>query len=280
MKEKMKFDVVVGNPPYKGNFHLKFLKIAYNISKEWVIWVHPSNWIVNRKGAVPEYQEMKNLIKGNLKEISFFNGNPLFNVDLASAFGILVINKEEIFDKIKIEDKIRNIKIFCNDIEEINKWSNPLYFKLEEKILKLANKDNFLNHKNKKEGPYFINVARVRGHVDVKNKNNLFQDDFYSLIPRDRGVEKEINQPAWFSFNDPKEANNFLSFVKSRWAMFALSIFKIGANSATSELKGIPWLDWSNPWTEELFEKLIDATPEEIEFIHKNIPNYYGTSKK
>ena len=115
MKEKMNFDVVVGNPPYKGNFHLKFLKIAYNISKEWVIWVHPSNWIVNRKGAVPEYQEMKNLIKGNLKEISFFNGNPIFNVDLVSAFGILVINKEEIFNKIKIEDKIRNIKISIRD---------------------------------------------------------------------------------------------------------------------------------------------------------------------
>jgi len=67
-----------------------------------------------------------------------------------------------------------------------------------------------------------------------------------------------------------------MGFLKTRWAAFCLSILKISSQASSGVFEPIPWLDWSEPWPEERFEKLIKATPEEIEFIHKNIPDYYN----
>jgi len=276
----MEFDVVVGNPPYKGNFHLAFLKKAYEISKRWIIWVHPSNWIINRKGATQEYKNMKNLINPGLKETIIFNGNPVFNVKLASPFGILVIDKSVNNKTIKFEDRINNKSDIYNDINQINKFGDLLYFDLEKKVLNLANKDSFFDHRNVKNGPYYINIARIRGNVELKDPSKIYKDDFFSLMPRDRGVEKQIHQEFYLSFKNNEEAKNCLSFIRTRWAMFGMSIYKIGGSSGTSELKGIPWLDWSESWTEDKFEKLINATTAEIAFVKENIPDYYGITKK
>ena len=69
----MKFDVVVGNPPYFKNLHLDFLKIAYNISKRFIIWVHPSAWIIDER---EKNNDIKELIKNNIidmKKYKFIN---------------------------------------------------------------------------------------------------------------------------------------------------------------------------------------------------------------
>ena len=42
----MKFDYIVGNPPYNGSLHLKILEKSYKKLNEngKLIFVHPSRW--------------------------------------------------------------------------------------------------------------------------------------------------------------------------------------------------------------------------------------------
>lgn len=270
----MKFDVVVGNPPYFKNLHLDFLKIAYNISKRFIIWVHPSAWIIDER---EKNNDIKELIKNNIIDLKIFNGNPIFNVALYYPFVITSIDKEINNSSIKVISTIMDNEEDFNSIYDINKWNNlSVYPTLRDKILKLSQKDNLRNHRNKNIGDYFVSVPRIRGHGNVKDPKKIWEDDFYTFFPKDEKIGNKPRQENFFSFKTEKEANNFMEFLKTRWAAFSLSILKISSQASSGVFEPIPWLDWSKPWAEEDFEKLINATPEEIEFVHKNIPNYYN----
>ena len=282
-----KFDVVVGNPPYKGTLHLDFLKKAYDISNEWIIWIHPSSWIFDEKGLSKKFNETKYLLKENIKEIIFLNGNPIFNIAMFVPLMIEVINKKIKSNQILIKDKIHNKKYIVDNLYSINKWNDyKVYPNLKEKILNLAKKDNLLKHKNELNGDNIINLALIRGHPSKKKEDIMFEEDFYTFFPKDKKIENIKRKRIWgesrdffFSFKTYEEAENFINFLKTRWAMFALSIYKNNQHLDSGELASVPWLDWKRSWTEKDFEELINATPEEKEFVYKNIPDYYGIAK-
>lgn len=41
---KMKFDIVVGNPPFNSNAHLKILEKTIDVLGQKAVIIHPSNW--------------------------------------------------------------------------------------------------------------------------------------------------------------------------------------------------------------------------------------------
>ena len=220
---------------------------------------------------------IKELIKNNIVDIKIFNGNPIFNVALYYPFSITFIDKEFNTSEIKVINSINNTEEIFESIYEVNKWNDSeIYPNLRDKILKLSKEDNLRNHRNKNIGDYFVSVPRIRGHGNVKDNNKIWEDDFYTFFPRDEKIGDKPRQENFFSFKNENEAKNFMGFLKTRWAAFCLSILKISSQASSGVFEPIPWLDWSEPWPEERFEKLIKATPEEIEFIHKNIPDYYN----
>jgi len=277
-----KFDVVVGNPPYQRSLHLKFLELAYKISDQWILWVQPSNWLIDEKGKTRQYKKSKDLINNNVKNITLFNGNRIFNVGLFNSFMISVIDKKnENGGKIIVKDKISGKVETYHNINDINKWNDiKIYPGLKNKFVYLCKKDNLDNHLRKDEGgKYYINMTDIRGHISY-DPEKILDDDFYSMVPKDEKITSGPTKWLWWNFKSKKEAENCLKFLKTRWAMFGLSIFKTNQHIDSGKASRlVPWLDWNQEWTEEKFENLIDATPEEIEFVYNNIPDYYNISK-
>ena len=59
-----------------------------------------------------------------------------------------------------------------------------------------------------------------------------------------------------------------------------LSIYKINSETANGELEAVPWLDFTQEWTDEKLYKHFNLTQDEINFIEENIPDYYNTKQK
>jgi len=283
-KDMPKFDVVVGNSPYQVGVHLNFLELSYRISDKWVIFVHPAAWLIDERGTNEKFNHLKKLLDGEITELTFFNGNPVFNVGLFVPLTITVIEKNSRKD-IKIIDRIRGNNLQIDSLYKINKWNDyKIYPNLSNKIKSLAESDNFSKHISKEDKKYYVNLTFLRGHKNDKETGPMVLDDFYSLFPKDIKISKTAppRDKRWriyFSFDTNEEAQNFIDFMKTRWGMFAFSIFKMDQTISGNFTGAIPWLDWSRSWTEKDFEDLIDATPEEKEFVYKNIPDYYGISK-
>ena len=270
-----KINISLGNPPYNQMIDMLFLQKSYKISDR-VLYVHPSTWLLDEKGKQKKFTDTKELIKDSLESIELFNGNKIFGVQLFIPCVFTYVNKNKIDDDIKCIDKINDIELTYKNIYQINKYSDiEIYPNIKEKILKICEVDNLLNHKNKKNGDFFVNISQIRGHVNLNSDKEMLLNDFYTLITRDEMVSGCISKHIFFSFTTQKESENFIKYLKSDFCRFSLSIYKNNSQLDRGELKSIPWLDYSKEINEIDILKRLNISENEIDFIKSKIPSYY-----
>ena len=275
MKEVWKvdnFNICLGNPPFNQMIDMLFVQKFYQIS-DVVLFVHPSTWLIDEKGKQKKFTDTKNLIKDHLESIELFNGNKSFGICLFVPCVITYINKQKKTDVIQCVDKINNVELHYNNIFDINKFSDNtgVYSKLKNKIF---NHTHSLLTERALDGDYCVNIAQIRGNVNLRSDTNMLKNDFYTMVTRDSKVTSEKKQQ-FFCFDDEISANNFLLYLKTNFARFCFSIYKNNQNLHRGELKIIPWLDFSKKWTDEDLIREFNLTNDEVEFINKKIPKYY-----
>ena len=223
------------------------------------------------------YKNNQNQHRGELAAIPWFDfkeewtDNKLFSLFKLSESEVSFIkNNIPEFYKKKVDTLIE-----YDNIYQINKYSNlNEYISIKNKIKKISTQNNLLNFKNKINGRYFINTAQIRGHVDLKN-DSMLKDDFYTFVTKDLKVENEKKKHMFFSFKTKSEAENFLIYLKTNFSRFCLSILKSNSQLDRGELEIVPWLDFSQEWTDDKLYKEFNLTEDEIKFIEKHIPKYY-----
>ena len=282
MKEvwnKDSFNYSIGNPPFNQMIDMKFVRLSYEISDVTCI-VHPSTWLLDEKGRQRKFTETKELVKDHLDNIELFNGNKIFGIQLFVPCVITYIDKNKKSEGIKCVDKINEVYLTYDNIHQINKFSNKeLYFSLKEKIFNYTKSDNLYKRlTNDKGGNFYVNLSQIRGHVDLNSNKSMVKPDFYTMVTKDlkpTNLPRKQREKTQASFITIEEANNLISYVKTNFARFCLSLNKNNQNLYCGEMEMIPWLDFTKEWTDENLYKYFDLTEEEIKFIEKNIPKYY-----
>ncbi len=278
------FNVIVANPPYNQMIDMKFLQKSYAICDK-VLFVHPSTWLIDEKGKQKKFTTTKELVKDHLDSIELFNGNGVFGISLFVPCVITYIDKNKASKGIHCIDRINGVEITYIDINDINKFSNTdVYFQLKDKIKNIVKeKGNLFDRlREQEESNFYVNLAQISGNhisgVSANFNSQMVKNDFYILCKKDLKVQdaprkqRELTQ---FSFETELEADNFLNYVKTNFARFCLSILKNNGNLHRGELALIPWLDFTQEWTDEKLYQEFSITQKEIEFINKFIPKYY-----
>jgi superfamily II DNA or RNA helicase len=272
----MKFDVVVGNPPYKGRTHLEFLNLAWHISERYIVWVHPGGWLFNKLGKTKIYEDIKDLINGYVEEINMFSFRKYFPIRFHAPGLVLFIDKRKKTDQIKAIDEFKDQRTtYYNDIRDINIWNeNKLVPDIENKIISKASINNFSNHIDKEEGPFYIKREIIAGGAN-ETQDNRFDLDFFYLTVKNPEVFSSGKKPKyWFSFRTKEEAENALKFLRSPIGRFIVSLRKIDQNVGTYHWSIIPWLNWDQEWDNEKFCDFFNLTKREIQFIEESMKNF------
>jgi hypothetical protein len=280
------FDVVLSNPPYSDQLHLKFFVRCIEIAKDKVVFVHPSTPYIDKKGVTPIYTEIKDLIKNKIEYLSIFNGNPDFGIRLKYPCSIIVVDKnknnpEFIFDDqlnykkpIKI-DKIENISIFGNDLR---------FFSFKHKILsKIGETGNLHNRSTLGDktanGNYMVTYSPIAGSTEDKDKEKRFTKSNYFIIAGRPHLEvlspeAERRGITWY-FDTEEEAKNFIEYTKLDPVRACVAITKISANLHRGELRTVPYLNFKEKWTEDKFNSFFSISDEEKGFIKEIIEPFY-----
>jgi len=266
-----KIDIVIGNPPYKRKMNLKFLNKCSSFSNK-IIFVHPASWLIDEKNSNSDFVNSKKEHSKTLENVIIFNGNPIFGIELYVPCCITYTNKSKESSFIKVLDKINNIEVKYDNINQINKFSNLKEY--TSIINKTKSSKKVSDIYNKINGDYFINMSRIRGHVYL-NSSYMYQSDFYTTVTKDTTVEQSITKSVYFSFEKELQAINFLKYLKTKFCRFQLSICKNSADLNKIDFSFIPLMDFNNEYTDDLLFTIFNLSSEEIQFIDKNIPEYY-----
>jgi L-2-hydroxyglutarate oxidase LhgO len=182
------------------------------------------------------------------------------------------------FKKIDVEysNDNKNVeKHTFKSLFDVTKWGNVTeYYNLEKKILDYCEKnDNCENHREKEEGTWFINIAGIRGN---HGRAEMTKSDFFTFVTKVDVPEKAKGKYIFLSFKTKIEAKNCLSYIKTDFARFCLSILKQNHHLNRGELAAVPYLPhYNTPWTKDRLTNLFNITDAEWAFIEKVIPKYY-----
>ena len=292
-----KFDVCFSNPPYNRGADLKILQslLKARLAKEYVI-VHPSTWMLDQKGVCDLFNKTKDTISGSLKSIKLFNGNAVFDAELFVPCMITHIDIN--YNNNIINISYYNEQYFVDNIYDITKFSiywKPIVKPFMKKVSEFVNRHgNVWDHctRSIENNKSYCQSAAIRGDVEDRNKkknydhtnNKIVKDNFYTILTTVEGCkgirEPRLNKPGGktptFGFNSDRERDNFLNYLNTDFARFCLSIFKINQHLENGEMELIPWLDFTEEWTDEKLFAKFDIDQKTQEYIRSFLPDYYG----
>jgi 16S rRNA G966 N2-methylase RsmD len=257
----MKFDVIIGNPPYGKGLHLKFLELSSNLADK-VVFVEPAAWVQSHKSN----KKYRDLFAPHLVNVELVNGQLYFpNAEIGADLGIFVLDM--------------NNEKPCIDIDSLRYAShtNPglskhIHTKLKFDI-SIANVI-CIKRTTKK---FVCNISNLRGHVDKSSKSKNW--NFYTIFTTNDLKPSEIEHkktgskiPHWVEFDTMLEAKNFIDYCNTDFAMFMLRYEKNNMNITSGELKAIPYMeDYTKPWTDERLAEYFKLTNEEVEYIKEEM---------
>ena len=258
----MKFEVIVGNPPYSGNLHLKIINTVINhLTEEGVAsFIHPARWLQDplaeyKKGS--DKVKFKNIVD-RLDDVNVIDTNTtskkfniVFNGDLmiSKINGSIVYGNKNVYSTIAQEASNIIIEYSKNhnigSHEELNKvdgWRCQI-----KEIIPVKSGESMTLYSRKSH----VNLFQL-------NKENVFFDGFnedgvewMKTRKQKGGGTKQDNEPFPHSikFNSKEEALNFESSCNTN---FYNNIIYMLKNDQHVPLKFLPWMeDYSHPWTDE-----------------------------
>jgi len=266
-----KFDVVVGNPPYQRNLHLKFLELSNDLIKDsgLIIWIHPARWIQDPLGIKKknsDFNNYKDLPFIDFKIITANEGRKLFNIGITTDLVISSLQKGEksILDLKKVY-QLRNIPYDLNIVFETDLPS------LSDVI-----------EKDKRDGirvqirpiiPKIGGGAKFRYYL-VNKRDDIIIDGLkngkeWSQTTSKNQFTKPIGSPIPLSikFNSITEAQNFIDSTFTDFYSFLMFLSKTDVHV---QVKYLPFMmDYTKPWTDRRFREYFNISDENMDFIHE-----------
>ena len=331
--ERMKFDAIVGNPPYQltggsggtndAPIYQNFVNLASAVSPRYSSLIIPSRWFTTgRENLLGEFRrDMLN--NRSIKALTAFpDSHDVFsNVEIKGGLCYYLIDSE--YDgecryvlvrdgnRTATERKLNDFDILIRDPELasiVKKVTENMNNESESVASIISNDTPFgipTNPKSNKKKEFDIsnikdekhdvalfyleNLKRVTSYIsiDAITKNIEDVDRIKVFIPEAGGSGNDpyvIGKPElapkrsvcsqtflYAVFNSENEANNFISYLKTKLFRILVSACKISQHTPSKNYRFVPLQDFSKSWTDtELYEKY-NLTQDEIAFVERMI---------
>lgn len=319
----MKFDVIIGNPPYQLNdgggrdsaaipLYDKFVQKAKQLAPHFLIMIIPARWYTGGRGlddfrdnmisdtrmkVIHDYPETDDCFPGlNIRGgVCYFLWDSLYHGDCT------IINhiKGKMIE-MKRPLKEANIPLLIRYNQSISIMKKVLKFK-EVSLGKYVStskpfgmRSNFSDFTSIQTEMHSIKLYRfgengyVAKKIIVKNENLI--DRYKVLVSKaspggDEYPHSIVSQPIVSEPNsvctetylvikdvDSRiEAENLISYIKTRFFRFMMSLVKNTQNISKASYTFVPLQDFSHPWTDEMLYRKYNLSSDEIAFIESMI---------
>ena len=263
-----KFDIVLMNPPYDGNTHLKFIDKALNISNK-IICVHPIDRLISPRliyapHLMQNYKNVEHIFK-HCKSVEQIDTTS-FSITIQANCGITVWDNDE------VKDWTPDKYVDYSDDEK------AVIAKIMNKIIESGDKNNlfqFVNDRDETRGDIIQWIPTLHGNV---RSDGSKKGDFYDIFSTNYKLATNVKEPSKRSQSAElrfKTENERKNFIESTFLEAHKKITSFWKSDVNIRLKFVPWLhDYSKPITNDTIIKFFDLTDDEKK-IFNNIEIKY-----
>ncbi|MBO4693086.1 MAG: Eco57I restriction-modification methylase domain-containing protein [Clostridia bacterium] len=329
----MKFDVIIGNPPYQlqtaGSvesqavpIYNKFVERAIKLNPRYLSMIIPARWLNGGFGLDNFRSNMLSCNKISTIHIYMDSTECFPGVDISGGIcyflyenkkfeKCLVVNHQNgAINKANRPLLEEGIETFIRENKAVSIINKVMSFKEEsfENIVTAADpfglnyKENntvkmFKNyHADKtsgdvgvyyygwlKDGIQYTSKRNVKENTDAIDKYKVLISKaygergnypYYIIGKPFLGLPNTVCNMTYIMagyYDDKETANNEMSYMRTRFFRFLVSLLKSTQNAYKKVYKLVPMQDFSKPWTDEELYKKYNLTQEEIDFIESMI---------
>lgn len=231
----MKFDVVIGNPPYNRGMDLDFVDLGYKLSNKYTCMITPAKWQTaeadQKIASKMTYGEFRKQLVPHMSKVVFYpDCNDIFNIKIKNGISYFVLANQKV-DKCLVVNKCERQKYFQSSAERDIKNMETL-FNIGNEITELLSKSS------KFKFPKFDNQKRYRlycGNLITSSGGNehFLTADGKSLVSSACKVidtQSVWNEPSLTSnkiaycSDDKMECDSFKSWLDTKFVRFFVLI--------------------------------------------------------
>jgi site-specific DNA-methyltransferase (adenine-specific) len=299
----MKFDVVIGNPPYniglEQHRYIDFIKQTENLTKGESAYIIPIAWTYS-----PRFKNFLSFLKDNgLYKIEFLTRDEFPGIiqDVCKIF----LKKGYVKD-ILVMSKTKTVSSFSRDAISLLPASNTIAERIFEAVgkcagLELSGSDNkTVRHHGDKDFNDYISEVKTKTHKikllsrlggasanneifwvsTASNIDNTFKVATARLQPSTGRVSYwQVVDPSFaiseslvfLKFDSKTKAENCKLFLESSLVKFLFKELMQTARMSKNLISKIPSLDFTKKWTDETIYQHFNLTQEEIEYVEANV---------
>jgi len=275
----MKFDYIIGNPPYLRGLHIK---ISNRMTAKLqplgeFIFIQPAAMYFN-KNKKPSYDELlyKNTIQNFKTEATEMSGN-VFSAEFATS---LIVTKITNTPEQNIKMTYRNNKTYFLPLDLITYTNiNPAVFKNIKKKLEVFLEKGNIKHLISKRGTKGTGavISTIRGNIDQetgKLMSNFWS--IYSPINYKKGYITSIDETTIRC--EKHQTENVYDYLTKKVPLMCQALYKYSIQTWNYNM--IPLVDFNRTYTNEELYAEVGLTPDEIEIIEQVIGDYDPRTSK
>jgi site-specific DNA-methyltransferase (adenine-specific) len=322
---KMKFDVIIGNPPYQMDtggagkqakpIYNLFVEQAKKLNPRYLAMIIPSRWFAGGMGLDNFRDSM--MQDGHItKLVDFANAKDCFPQNSISGGVCYFLRERDITGLCEFTNvnngSISTIRRSLNEfpvlvrynkavsiLHKVNTADESPFDRIVSPLMPYGLSTNYRGNKIRKSADELVlhasdGITYVDRSVISKGKNSI--DKFKILIsktsaehagePGKDGMFRvitssikvigpgEVCTHSYFTignFDNQKEAQNTLSYLKTRFVRFLIILSMSSINLSKLVFSFVPMQDFSKPWTDKELYARYDLTDDEIAFIESMI---------
>ena len=290
MNNDMKFDVIVGNPPYvdssvgKIPLYDKFVEKSTKLSKNTIAYIIPSGFATSDERNGDSVRKL--VFNANTKKIKFLEADTFESANVNTLYFIVqktytgevdIASKDKQYtipytkgDYIWNDKILLDILTKCKTNRSTQSWikfnriekvSNS---KTNKKTVTCISKSE-ITYEDTKEVDDYINSHKV---VTSFLPNAPVHLDVVWYVPKNIAVKKGYTV---CSLDSESEAKNLATYLKTSLCRFIHLKTKTSRSLRTPQLKFIPKVDLTKSWTDKELYKHFKLSQEEIDYVESSI---------
>lgn len=255
--DTMKFDLVIGNPPYNKGMDLDFVDLGYKISDQYTVMITPAKWQTaeaNQKVSSKNinYGQFRQMYVPHMKYVCFYpDCKDVFNIMQADGISWYLIDKLHTYDKCTIVNKLNANKVI-DSVSERNLCDSNTLFNAGDEIIKYIGKYNnftfpdcdygrfrvFTN--NHAPGGALYAFSPTASSIHIIGKSYLLDTHTKRLAFGETSLPDDA--VAVYASDDLSECQSFISWLKTKFVRFfvAVNISKLAPMMCNECFKLVP----------------------------------------